>query len=441
MVVLEDILKPGIAERFERLRRMGLRTVMVTGDNPLTAKAIAQQAGVDDFIAEATPEAKLAYIRKEQAGGKLVAMMGDGTNDAPALAQADVGVAMNSGTQAAKEAGNMVDLDSDPTKLIETVEIGKQLLMTRGSLTTFSIANDLAKYFAIVPAMFAGHAAVAEAAGHHAPALGHLGDPFRGDFQCNHHPAVDPHRAEGREVSPRRGRRPAPPQSPGVGPGRRGRAVYRHQDHRHDPRGDEFGGVKNDLELRALSLQASSRTIPNQPHEAISMFQHLRACLWLLLSVLLCCVIYPAVLWGLGQDAALLSAGRRQLDRADNGKTVGSRLIGQPFTAEKCFQPRPSATTPAYNAAASGATNWAANNYLLRDRVAGNWARSSSYKRGGLVGPDIDSWFQADKTAEGPPASWPNGPSCILRLLKIGSRPTISTRPTSPTGRSRTRRP
>jgi K+-transporting ATPase ATPase B chain len=155
VVVLEDILKPGIRERFERLRRMGVRTVMVTGDNPLTAKQIAGQAGVDDYIAEATPEAKLAYIRKEQHGGRLVAMMGDGTNDAPALAQADVGVAMNSGTQAAKEAGNMVDLDSDPTKLIEVVEIGKQLLMTRGALTTFSVANDLAKYFAIVPALFA----------------------------------------------------------------------------------------------------------------------------------------------------------------------------------------------------------------------------------------------------------------------------------------------
>jgi potassium-transporting ATPase ATP-binding subunit len=155
LVVLEDVLKPGMRDRFERLRRMGLRTVMVTGDNPLTAKAIADQAGVDAFIAQATPEAKLDYIRKEQAAGKLVAMMGDGTNDAPALAQADVGVAMNSGTQAAKEAGNMVDLDSDPTKLIEVVEIGKQLLMTRGALTTFSIANDLAKYFAIVPALFA----------------------------------------------------------------------------------------------------------------------------------------------------------------------------------------------------------------------------------------------------------------------------------------------
>jgi K+-transporting ATPase ATPase B chain len=154
VVKLEDILKPGIRERFERLRQMGLRVVMVTGDNPLTAKAIAREAGVDDFIAQATPEAKLAYIRKEQHGGKLVAMMGDGTNDAPALAQADIGVAMNSGTQAAKEAGNMVDLDSDPTKLIEVVEIGKQLLMTRGALTTFSIANDLAKYFAVIPAMF-----------------------------------------------------------------------------------------------------------------------------------------------------------------------------------------------------------------------------------------------------------------------------------------------
>jgi K+-transporting ATPase ATPase B chain len=153
-VELQDIIKPGIAERFERLRKMGVKTVMVTGDNPLTAKFIAEKAGVDDFIAEAKPEDKMNYIKQEQATGKLVAMMGDGTNDAPALAQADVGVAMNSGTQAAKEAGNMVDLDNDPTKLIEIVEIGKQLLITRGTLTTFSIANDVAKYFAIVPALF-----------------------------------------------------------------------------------------------------------------------------------------------------------------------------------------------------------------------------------------------------------------------------------------------
>ncbi|QDA62273.1 potassium-transporting ATPase subunit KdpB [Hymenobacter jejuensis] len=154
VVELQDIIKPGIQERFDRLRRMGIKTVMVTGDNPLTAKYIAEKAGVDDFIAEAKPEDKMTYIRREQQEGKLVAMMGDGTNDAPALAQADVGVAMNSGTQAAKEAGNMVDLDNDPTKLIEVVEIGKQLLMTRGTLTTFSIANDVAKYFAIVPALF-----------------------------------------------------------------------------------------------------------------------------------------------------------------------------------------------------------------------------------------------------------------------------------------------
>ena len=154
VIELQDIIKPGISERFERLRKMGVKTVMVTGDNPLTAKFIAEKAGVDDFIAEAKPEDKMNYIKAEQALGKLVAMMGDGTNDAPALAQADVGVAMNSGTQAAKEAGNMVDLDNDPTKLIEIVEIGKQLLITRGTLTTFSIANDIAKYFAIVPALF-----------------------------------------------------------------------------------------------------------------------------------------------------------------------------------------------------------------------------------------------------------------------------------------------
>ncbi|MBY0396512.1 MAG: potassium-transporting ATPase subunit KdpB, partial [Thermoleophilia bacterium] len=155
VIELKDVVKGGIKERFSELRRMGIKTVMITGDNPLTAAAIAAEAGVDDFLAEATPEAKLALIRDYQKGGRLVAMTGDGTNDAPALAQADVAVAMNTGTQAAKEAGNMVDLDSNPTKLIEVVNIGKQLLMTRGALTTFSIANDVAKYFAILPAAFA----------------------------------------------------------------------------------------------------------------------------------------------------------------------------------------------------------------------------------------------------------------------------------------------
>jgi K+-transporting ATPase ATPase B chain len=156
VIYLKDIVKGGLKERLAKLRAMGIRSIMITGDNPLTAAVIAREAGVDDFLAEAKPKDKMDLIRREQAKGKLVAMTGDGTNDAPALAQADVGVAMNSGTQAAKEAGNMVDLDSNPTKLIEIVQIGKQLLMTRGALTTFSIANDVAKYFAIIPAMFAG---------------------------------------------------------------------------------------------------------------------------------------------------------------------------------------------------------------------------------------------------------------------------------------------
>jgi K+-transporting ATPase ATPase B chain len=164
VIHLKDIVKGGMKERMHQLRRMGIRSVMITGDNPLTAAAIATEAGVDDFLAQATPADKLAYIKKEQAEGRLVAMTGDGTNDAPALAQADVGVAMNTGTMAAKEAGNMVDLDSNPTKLIEIVAIGKQLLITRGALTTFSIANDVAKYFAIIPAMFMATY----------PALGHL---------------------------------------------------------------------------------------------------------------------------------------------------------------------------------------------------------------------------------------------------------------------------
>ncbi len=187
VIRLKDIVKPGLRERFDELRRLGIRTVMITGDNPLTAAAIAEEAGLDGFLAEATPEDKLALIQREQRGGNLVAMTGDGTNDAPALAQADVGVAMNTGTQAAREAGNMVDLDSDPTKLIEVVEIGKQLLITRGSLTTFSIANDVAKYFAIIPAMFVGRAPRARSHEHHAPAVASLGDPVGGDLQRGHH--------------------------------------------------------------------------------------------------------------------------------------------------------------------------------------------------------------------------------------------------------------
>ena len=192
VIYLKDIVKEGIAERFAEMRKMGIRTVMITGDNPLTAKAIADESGVDDFLAEATPEDKMALIKKEQEGGKLVAMTGDGTNDAPALAQADVGVAMNTGTSAAKEAGNMVDLDSNPTKLIEIVEIGKQLLITRGALTTFSIANDVAKYFAIIPAMFASVDPRPGEAQHHAPAQPGVGDHLGDHLQRADHRRADP---------------------------------------------------------------------------------------------------------------------------------------------------------------------------------------------------------------------------------------------------------
>ncbi len=190
IVHLKDIVKGGMNERLASLRAMGIRSVMITGDNPLTAAAIAQEAGVDDFLAQATPKDKLEYIRKEQAQGRLVAMTGDGTNDAPALAQADVGVAMNTGTMAAKEAGNMVDLDSNPTKLIEIVAIGKQLLITRGSLTTFSIANDVAKYFAIIPGDVCGDLSRAEQAEHHGTALAAERGARGRHFQCaDHHRA------------------------------------------------------------------------------------------------------------------------------------------------------------------------------------------------------------------------------------------------------------
>ena len=199
---------------------MGIRTVMITGDNPLTAAAIAEEAGVDDFLAEATPEDKMALIKKEQAGGFLVAMTGDGTNDAPALAQADVGVAMNTGTQAAKEAGNMVDLDSNPTKLIEIVEIGKQLLITRGSLTTFSIANDIAKYFAIIPAMFQGVFPAADTLNIMKLDNPHSAILSRGHLQRPDHRGAHPARAAGREVPALERRRGAAPQPADLRAGR-----------------------------------------------------------------------------------------------------------------------------------------------------------------------------------------------------------------------------
>ena len=228
-IELTDIVKGGMRERFDQLRAMGIRTVMITGDNPLTAAAIARQAGVDDFLAEAKPEDKMALIRDEQAKGKLVAMTGDGTNDAPALAQADVGVAMNTGTQAAKEAGNMVDLDSNPTKLIEIVEIGKQLLITRGSLTTFSVANDVAKYFAIIPAMFAGAFPLLERAERDASAHAGVGDSFGGDLQRADHHCADSAGAARRALSAVGRGGSAAPESADLWIGRSDCAVFGNQ--------------------------------------------------------------------------------------------------------------------------------------------------------------------------------------------------------------------
>ena len=241
VIHLKDVVKQGMAERFDELRRMGIRTVMITGDNPLTARAIATEAGVDDFLAEATPEDKMLLIKREQEGGRLVAMTGDGTNDAPALAQADVGVAMNTGTQAAKEAGNMVDLDSNPTKLIEIVEIGKQLLITRGSLTTFSIANDVAKYFAIIPAMFVGVFPQLDRINVMQLETPRLGHPLGRHLQRPDHRGADPPGAAGRQVRGRRGRRRAAPQPAHLRRGRARRPVRRHQGHRrrhHRPGGE-----------------------------------------------------------------------------------------------------------------------------------------------------------------------------------------------------------
>ena len=216
VIRLKDTVKPGMRERFEHMRLMGIRTVMITGDNPLTAAAIAAEAGVDDFLAEATPEDKMALIKREQAGGNLVAMTGDGTNDAPALAQADVGVAMNTGTQAAKEAGNMVDLDSNPTKLIEIVEVGKQLLITRGSLTTFSIANDVAKYFAIIPAMFSGVLPALDSLNVMQLVQPSIGDRVGGHLQRVDHRRPRPAGAARRQVPGRGGVGRAAPQPAGL---------------------------------------------------------------------------------------------------------------------------------------------------------------------------------------------------------------------------------
>ena len=317
VIHLKDIVKGGIRERFTELRRMGIRTVMITGDNPMTAAAIAAEAGVDDFLAQATPEEKLKLIRAEQAKGKLVAMCGDGTNDAPALAQADVGVAMNAGTQAAREAGNMVDLDSNPTKLIEIVEIGKQLLMTRGALTTFSIANDVAKYFAIIPAMFLAFYPQLQALN-----MMHLATPQSAIlsaiiFNALIIIALIPLALEGRRLSADWRRPAAPPQSADLRAWRHHHSIRRHQGH------------------RPLGHGLAPRLSEESP-----MLQEVRpAIVFIVALTLITGLVYPLAMTGVAELVFPYQAQGSLIEK--DGKVIGSELMASNSRATAIFTDAP----------------------------------------------------------------------------------------------------
>ena len=350
VIHLKDVVKGGMKERIGQLRAMGIRSVMITGDNPLTAAAIAQEAGVDDFLAQATPADKLNYIRKEQAEGRLVAMTGDGTNDAPALAQADVGLAMNTGTMAAKEAGNMVDLDSNPTKLIEVVAIGKQLLITRGALTTFSIANDVAKYFAIIPAMFMVTY----------PALGHL------NIMRLHSPesailsavifnaliiiALVPLALRGVKYRPQSAAALL----------RRNLLIYGlGESWRPSP----VSGFLTSFSIIFALLRTD--TMWTQLAPAFRMT---------LLFTVLTGLVYPGIVTGFCQVLFPRQANGSLV--TVSGHVVGSALLGQNFAKPEYFHPRPSAAgSDGYDASSSGGSNYGPTNQKLIDRVKGDEAR------------------------------------------------------------------
>ena len=350
MIHLKDVVKEGMRERFDEMRRMGIRTVMITGDNPLTARAIAEEAGVDDFLAEATPEDKMALIRKEQEGGRLVAMTGDGTNDAPALAQADVGVAMNTGTSAAKEAGNMVDLDSNPTKLIEIVEIGKQLLITRGSLTTFSIANDIAKYFAIIPAMFAGVYAGLDTLNIMRLATPESAILSAVIFNALIIIALIPLALRGVRYTPSSAAVDAAPQPGHLRPRRHHRPVHRHQAHRPAGLPDPRHRLKGSTPCPSPS--PSPRSARSGP--PLRML--------LVLTVILG-LAYPLVMTG-DRPGRVPRQRRRLAGRSGRRSApIGQahdRLIGQSLRrAEPAtyFQSRPSAAGDGYDPLATSASN------------------------------------------------------------------------------------
>ena len=387
-------------DRLARLRAMGIRTIMITGDNPLTAAVIAREAGVDDFLAEAKPKDKMDLIKREQGKGKLVAMTGDGTNDAPALAQADVGVAMNSGTQAAKEAGNMVDLDSNPTKLIEIVEIGKQLLMTRGALTTFSIANDVAKYFAIIPAMFAGVFPVLNALNimHLHAAVGHsLGR----DLQRPDHRGPDSAGAARRQVRAQGRASAVAPQPADLRSGRRHRPLHRHQTHRR------LSNRPGLVLIGAVMLRSELKI----------------AIRFTLLTTVLLGILYPLAITALGHLALRPQADGELIVR--DGQVTGSRLIGQNFSTDRYFHGRPSAAGNGYDATSSGASNYAASNQKLITRIDGDVAHYAAENKsqpvpidlvtasGSGLDPDISpaaALFQANRVAEcAPPAGCDRG--------------------------------
>ena len=414
VIELKDIVKGGIAERFAELRRMGIKTVMITGDNPLTAAAIAAEAGVDDFLAQATPENKLELIREYQQGGRLVAMTGDGTNDAPALAQADVAVAMNTGTQAAKEAGNMVDLDSNPTKLIEVVQIGKQLLMTRGSLTTFTIANDVAKYFAIIPAAFAATYPQLDGAQHHAacnPATRH---PVGRDLQRPDHHRPDPAGPARREVRPVEASRAAPQQPADLRPRRPDRAVHRHQARRP---------------ASSACSASGGRTMTSMLRPALVLF--------VLLSVITG-VVYPLAITGIAQVVFPHQANGSLIAR--DGKAVGSSLSARSSAIPKYFWGRLSATSPVPYTAFNADKSTGSSGLATSARPTRTSSRTLKARIDALKAADAAAGYHA-RPASGPgrsgdrlrqrpgPAHQPRGGGVPGRPRRQGPRPGREPRP------------